>query len=166
MSHNQKEKIYLAKKLNFPENVKFVETNFLKDSLKRDLLNAGLNPKLNTMFLMEGVTMYLDEKSINETLNDIREISNESILAFDCFEENSDFKEYSIFAANLILKVVGEKFTFQFPNVKNFLKERNFFEIQTNLQGSQVGSYLESYYGKDLKGQDHYNFVICKKIKV
>jgi len=44
----------MAKKLDWPNNVRFVEINFKTGNLTYELERKGYNPNLKTVFLMEG----------------------------------------------------------------------------------------------------------------
>jgi len=59
LKHTQAKKRQVTDKLNWPSNVQFVETDFNNDHLKKDLESEGYNPKLKTIFLLEGNTTYL-----------------------------------------------------------------------------------------------------------
>jgi methyltransferase (TIGR00027 family) len=52
-----------------PPHVQYVPVDFTKDDLLSCLENAGYDPSLKTVFTFEGVSMYLDERSVKKTLN-------------------------------------------------------------------------------------------------
>ena len=51
------------------EHVTFVETDFNQETWMEALLDSGFNPSLTTYILWEGVTMYLVEEAVRDTLN-------------------------------------------------------------------------------------------------
>jgi methyltransferase (TIGR00027 family) len=62
----------------------FVTVDFTKDDLAEQLKAAGFSTEQKTFFLWEGVTMYLSEPEVNQTLSALRAISApQSLLAFD-----------------------------------------------------------------------------------
>ena len=54
LKHTQEKKKLVTDKLDWPSNVKFVDTDFNTQNLKNDLISKGYNPNLKTMFLLEG----------------------------------------------------------------------------------------------------------------
>src|SRR5207247_8617676 len=55
-----------------PSNVSFVPMDFTKDNLLEELRNAGYSEPENTFFLWEGVTYYLPESAVKDTLHSVR----------------------------------------------------------------------------------------------
>jgi methyltransferase (TIGR00027 family) len=69
-----------------PPNVAFVPMDFAKDDLLDQLRNAGYSEQQNTFFLWEGVTYYLPESAVKDTLHFVRDHSaSVSRIAFDYF---------------------------------------------------------------------------------
>lgn len=69
-----------------PPNVSFVPMDFTKDSLLEQLRTAGYSEQQKTFFLWEGVTYYLPESAVKETLRFVRDHSAAgSRIAFDYF---------------------------------------------------------------------------------
>ena len=69
-----------------PSNVSFVAMDFTKDDLLEQLRNAGYSERQNTFFLWEGVTYYLPESVVKDTLHFVRDHSaSGSRIAFDYF---------------------------------------------------------------------------------
>ncbi len=54
------------------EHVKFVEVDFSKENAFTKLLEAGYDPGRKTLFLWEGVTLYLSEADVRKTMRDVR----------------------------------------------------------------------------------------------
>jgi methyltransferase (TIGR00027 family) len=65
-----------AASISVPPNVRFAEIDFKSDVLRDVLLKAGYNPSAKTFFIWEGVSFYLTENAVRETL---RAISQSSI---------------------------------------------------------------------------------------
>ncbi|EZG87063.1 methyltransferase [Gregarina niphandrodes] len=65
----------------YTEGVIFVPCDFDKQSVRTVLLQAGLDPTQSVAILWEGVTYYLDMKSIKSTLQEIQNIFSKGSLA-------------------------------------------------------------------------------------
>ncbi len=67
-----------------PSNVSYVAMDFTKDSLLEQLAKAGYSERQKTFFLWEGVTVYLPESAVKDTLHFVRDhAAPESRVAFD-----------------------------------------------------------------------------------
>ena len=88
-TQNEKKDILKKQKVALPENLVFVPINFNSDSLKENLESSGFDPEKKSLFIWEGVTMYITARAVNETLSFIKHNSGtESTLAFDYFYES------------------------------------------------------------------------------
>ena len=58
-----------------PSHLRFAEIDFKKDSLQDVLYDAGYQPSEKTFFIWEGVSMYLSESAVRETLRTIASYS-------------------------------------------------------------------------------------------
>jgi methyltransferase (TIGR00027 family) len=75
-STQQLKKSRLEKVLgSIPSHVRFAEIDFQRDTLRDVLVAAGYNTDERTFFIWEGVSMYLSEQSVRETLRTIAEYS-------------------------------------------------------------------------------------------
>jgi methyltransferase (TIGR00027 family) len=75
-------------KIDIPERVSFVTINFKSDTLAAVLTKAGFDPLKRTLFIWEGVTYYLKEEAIGNTLDFIRTHSpSNSSVCFDYMTE-------------------------------------------------------------------------------
>ncbi|VBB09011.1 methyltransferase ppm1/ppm2/tcmp [Lucifera butyrica] len=75
---------FTEKRIDFPENLTFISLDFTKESLAEKLDEAGFQKNRQCLFLLEGLTFYLNEEAINSTLNLLNEYSAEgSLLVFD-----------------------------------------------------------------------------------
>jgi methyltransferase (TIGR00027 family) len=86
-------------------HVTFVGVNFAAEKWYEKLERAGFDPKKKTLFLLEGVTLYLSEDDVRKTIREIKDhAAPGSVLVAD-------------FGSNRLLKLRGvkatkEKFTF------------------------------------------------------
>jgi methyltransferase (TIGR00027 family) len=96
-----------------PSNVSFVPMDFTKDNLLEQLRNAGYSEQQKTFFLWEGVSYYLPESAVKDTLHFVRDHSaSGSRIAFDYTGANNP-------AINNPLHLYarwGEPYLFGFPN--------------------------------------------------
>ncbi|MGM7776749.1 class I SAM-dependent methyltransferase [Arthrobacter sp. KNU-44] len=65
--------------------VAFVPADFEKDDWLAKLVDAGFDVGRPSLFLWEGVTMYLDREAIEDTLRKVASCAKGSLLAFDYF---------------------------------------------------------------------------------
>jgi methyltransferase (TIGR00027 family) len=89
--------------------VTFVAADFAREDWFQNLIAAGFDPGKATFFLWEGVTMYLDRKSVESTLRKIAGMGPGSVVAFDYFstahlESESPYMTYS----RAMLRFIGE----------------------------------------------------------
>lgn len=70
--------------ITIPSHVHFAEIDFKNDSLRDVLYSAGYQPSKKTFFIWEGVSMYLTEDAVGQTLRTIaRESRPGSFLVMD-----------------------------------------------------------------------------------
>ena len=67
------------------DHVTFVETDFNQETWMEALLDSGFNANLTTYILWEGVTMYLVEEAVRDTLNLIATLPVGSAVGMDFF---------------------------------------------------------------------------------
>ena len=96
-----------------PSNVSFVPMDFTKDNLLEQLRNAGYSEQQKTFFLWEGVSYYLPESAVKDTLHFVRDHSaSGSRIAFDYTGSNNP----AINNPRHLYAQWGEPFLFGFPN--------------------------------------------------
>jgi methyltransferase (TIGR00027 family) len=96
-----------------PPNVSFVPMDFTKDNLLDQLRNAGYSEQRKTFFLWEGVTYYLPESAVKDTLHFVRDHSaSGSRVAFDYFGASNP----SVNNPRNLYALWGEPVVFGFPN--------------------------------------------------
>ena len=96
-----------------PPNVSFVPMDFTKDNLLDQLRKAGYSEQQNTFFLWEGVTYYLPESAVKDTLHFVRDHSGSgSRIAFDYFGASKP----SVNNPRSLYARWGEPVIFGFPN--------------------------------------------------
>jgi methyltransferase (TIGR00027 family) len=130
----QKPKIEILnrKHVTLPGELVFASIDFNQESLSDVLAKAGYQKDQQSVFLWEGVTMYLHSDAVDGTLSFIRESSQKgSSVAFDYIydsvlrQENKFYGEKEIFQT---VSQAGEGWTFGIENgeIGSFLSERGF----------------------------------------
>jgi len=121
-------------KINY-EWINYIPIDFNKESWLDKLVDNGFDTSKKTFFLWEGVTLYLEEKSVTQTLKTVAKSSgNGSIIAFDFYSKsfvaNEDGSAFMRYYGKRALKVTGESMHFGIDtttnpeeNVKTLLKE-------------------------------------------
>ena len=70
------------------EHVRFVAVDFSKESPFDRLLEAGYDPSKKTLFLWEGVSLYLSESDVRKTMQDVRNHATAgSVLLADIYAD-------------------------------------------------------------------------------
>ncbi|MAT99078.1 MAG: hypothetical protein CL608_18180 [Anaerolineaceae bacterium] len=106
---------YLEKAGIDTTHVTFVETNFSQEDWFNSLVAAGYDATKRTIFLWEGVTLYLGETAVRNTLRTVKANAAEgSIIAADIYAKSFVTGEYDsrMKATMPILDVTDEKLSF------------------------------------------------------
>lgn len=124
--------IYKKKRLNVPDVLRFASIDFERDDLFQVLSGAGYQDRQLTLFIWEGVCMYLDDQAVDDTLTFIQKHSaSGSQIIFDYIyasvlrRENRYYGEEGIY--NTVAKA-GEswKFGIEDGKIEQFLEKRGF----------------------------------------
>jgi methyltransferase (TIGR00027 family) len=114
-TQQRKLKILSDAKVPLPEQLSFVTINFKTEKIENALEKKGYNRSLQTLFVWEGVSYYLADEAIDETLRFVHDYSAPgSAICFDYMTEKTESVH------------VGEPFRFWIApdKVKPFLAER------------------------------------------
>jgi len=108
--------IYWRKRITAPENITFVPIDFNRQSIGDTLRAGGYKDREKTLFLWEGVTMYLTEEAVKRTLDFIRaSAATGSILVFDYVRAEVLRGQGALYGDRVAAKTVantGEAWTF------------------------------------------------------
>ena len=124
--------VYQRRHVVVPEGVVFAPIDFDNQSTAEVLSKAGFKPGKKTLFLWEGVTMYITAKAVDDTLAFIRESSAMgSRVVFDYIyasvvrKENEHYGEEGGYE---MVSRVGETWCFGLEEgtIESFLNERGF----------------------------------------
>jgi len=142
------------KQVTLPQELVFAAIDFNKQSLSDVLMNAGFQRNKPSLFLWEGVTMYLKSDAVDSTLAFIRESTTKgSQVVFDYLyasvlrRENKFYGEKEIFDT---VSKAGEGYTFGIEEgeIEKCLTERGF-----KLMAHYTPSQLEDKYFKTDDGR-------------
>lgn len=109
-TQNRKKKYLKKANIKIPDNVILTPINFNTDSMLEVLEGAGYDKQKKTLFLWEGVTMYLEEESIVQVLDFIKLHSHsQSAIAFDYVKKISEQDIEKSYGVKTFLKYWKEK---------------------------------------------------------
>ncbi|HTX80278.1 MAG TPA: SAM-dependent methyltransferase [Longilinea sp.] len=140
--------IYQRKGVKLPGNLTFLPADFISQSLEDIFLSGGFQPGKKTLFLMEGVTMYLTAEAVDQTLQTIHKLSAEgSLVAFDYIYASVLRHEGRYYGERKIASTVasvGEKWTFGIEEgqIVPFLTSRGFAPVSVLLTADLERLYL------------------------
>ena len=106
-------------------HVNFVPVDFSQESIFGKLIANGYDPKKRTIFLWEGVTLYLSEADVRKTLQDIKENAAPGSAVVADFYGERMIRSGSGFVGRKALAYTNEEFGFGLPfstNFENILK--------------------------------------------
>jgi methyltransferase, putative, TIGR00027 family len=102
--------------LRFPPNLRLIGIDFTKETLDQKLAASGFQKNQACLFLMEGLTMYLDPQSIDNIFTIIKEhAGKDSLLIFDYVFESVLRGGGNRYGAKNVAQLVdsqGENWTF------------------------------------------------------
>lgn len=134
----QSVKIEKIKKIfgSLPDHVTYVPVDFETDNFGERLIAQGYDRSLKTLFLLEGLIMYIPPEAVDETLSFIAKNSGKgSVILFDYYPESLVDGSCELDAGKNIhnyLVQVGEplKFGIKEGMVEPFLAERGFSRVK------------------------------------
>jgi methyltransferase (TIGR00027 family) len=128
----RKAKIVARRKSELPAaDVRVVEIDFQKQSLRARLQETGFQRGVRTFFVWEGVSMYLSREAVKGTLSDLREISaagSEIAMDFWYLPDGADLLSAAHRLGASALSLIGEPVTFAMhpEDVGPFLRRLGF----------------------------------------
>jgi methyltransferase (TIGR00027 family) len=153
ITQGNKLKAFKDKRIMIPENLIYVPINFNKDSLADKLAEAGFVENRLSLFLLEGVTMYLSDDAVDRTFTFIRDVAGKgSWVVFDYIyagvlrQENKYYGEKDIFKT---VAKAGETWSFALEEgeIDKFLHKYDF-----TLKNHSNAQALEEHYFKSQEG--------------
>ncbi len=143
-----KRRVFSRKQVALPEDLVFAPIDFNKQRLADVLSEAGYQGKQKTLFLWEGVTMYLEPEAVDDTLSFIRNsAAEESIVAFDYVRASVLRRENTLYGEKGSYDRVaraGERWTFGIEDgaIEGFLVERGFRLLSHHTPDDLESAYL------------------------
>jgi len=117
-----------------PDHVKYVPVDFEKDKLDEKLYECGYKKNSKTLFIWEGVTVYLTEEAVNQTLAFIVNNSGEgSSIIFDYIYDtviDGTMKEGQSMRRHAEKSGVPFKFGIKEGTVEEFLGKQRFGQVE------------------------------------
>jgi len=105
------------------EWITFVPIDFNQESWEDKLIENGFDPSKKTFFLWEGVTPYLEEESVKQTLKAVAKSSGKgSVITFDFYSKTLVTGESSFlmkYYGKPLFKMTGENLKFGIDTTKN-----------------------------------------------
>ncbi len=152
----QKAKIdrYRQRGLAVPPNLAFVAIDFDKESLSAKLSEIGVSDCQRSLFILEGVLMYLEPASVDATLHTIRTFAGKnSRLVFDYVRSSVLRGENTLYGEAGVVEAVGGvneqwHFGIEPPQLASFLSTYGF-----RLKDHKDSLELEKLYFQDSSGR-------------
>jgi methyltransferase (TIGR00027 family) len=117
-----------------PKHVEFISVDFNKQTLEERLLAGEYSEHEKTVFIWQGVTMYLTPEAVDSTLRFIAEHSAKgSAVAFDYFYKDALEGNSALKLARNLLKLMGEQLDFGINEgqLEPFLQARGFENVHS-----------------------------------
>ena len=109
------------------DHVTFVSIDFSQDTLLEKLRDAGFDASLPTLFLWEGVTLYLHETAVRDTMRELRtQCAPGSVLLADFYGDRFMRRAQSA-AATKLLELTAETVHFGFSFAQEWAEELETF---------------------------------------
>lgn len=134
---------------SLPEHVTYVSIDFETQKLDQMLSEKGYNKSLKTLFIMEGLIMYIPREAVDETLNFIVNSSGKnSQIIFDYYPESVvDGTNTLAVGQNIRNFLIQMEEPLQFGikegNIEKFLSSYGFSKIQTVTSADYKKAYFE-----------------------
>ena len=150
-----------------PEHVRYVPVDFNIQSLSECLLSAGYDPSLISLFIWQGVTMYLTAEAVDATLAFVvKNAAPSSAIVFDYVYQavlEGIQKQSEISGMRRYRFMTGEGLTFGIPEgtVERFLRARGFHQVK-NVNTAELKTDYFSGKNDNRKVVGGYGIVIGK----
>jgi len=142
------EKIKAFNEKDSIENLSFISADLSKVSLEKTLHNNDKFDSMNkTLYISEGVLMYLPKEAVNELFNSLRRLTGKgSIFIFSCMEPKNSSKNNIRPLLYYYLKVKKEEYLWYIADteVHSFINENNYSLLDIADSNTYRKKYLES----------------------
>lgn len=148
------------------ENFHFLEVDFSHQNLKEELsAYPGFNSERNTLFISEGVLMYLAENDIRSLFKYMEELTQkECMFCFTSLEPIQSEKNNMRRLLQVYLKAIGEPlaFTLASQNMSSFLTTVNYELISASDTHNMVEEFIKEPLNQPLH---HGEYVTLSKVR-
>jgi methyltransferase (TIGR00027 family) len=127
-----------------PPDVRFVGVDFEVDDLGERLRASGYREDVRTLFVWQGVSMYLTQAGIDRTLAFVARHSGKgSVVVFDYFDARA-MKSTEAVVIRFFTSIMGEKVTWAIDQteIQSFLTSRGFTDIRNADHQQMAAPYL------------------------
>jgi len=132
---------------SLPENVVYVPIDFNKENIEERLVESGYDKNLKTLFVWEGVVMYLTANAVDDTLSFVLHNSGEgSSIIFDyTYKSVIDGRLKEAEKLRKWQAKLGESFTFGIEEgtIEDFLGKRGFGQVKDMNAKSLEDTYFK-----------------------
>lgn len=156
-------------KIAIPKNLKMIPIDFENEPFIDILIANGFKRNEPCLFLLEGLTMFIDPVAIPKLFKDINDLcGKDSIIVFDYLHEK--FLSNEISNQGSVTETVsslGEKYKFgiEKSKIKEFTIQYG-FELLEEYDANQLNNaFFSKEKSKNSKPIDLYSIVIAKKVK-
>lgn len=120
------------------EHVTFVEVDFSTENAFEKLREKGYDPNRPTLFLWEGVTLYLSEADVRQTLKDIRENAAPGSVVVADFYSEQFIEKMGSGAQNKTLEYTNEGLGFGLPFSSNYRQTLEEFLVSAGMKPGEL----------------------------
>ncbi|NHJ48134.1 MAG: SAM-dependent methyltransferase [Asgard group archaeon] len=153
--HTQTAKIVQLnkRKITCPENLIFISIDFNKETLSEKLDQAGFNKDKKSLFILEGLIMYLDEEAVMSTFKLIKKYAGkDSLIVFDTIYSSVLREEHLYYGEEEIYRTVkneDEKWTFglELNEIQSFLEKWGYQLLEKSDSKSLEQAYFTNESG-------------------
>ncbi len=173
-TQNRKKKCLKKARIDIPQSVVFVPINLTKETLIKILEKAGYEARKRTLFVLEGVSYYLEPESVDATLSLVsHSLHSESLIAFDYAMSISEDNLNNYYGANSFTQLMNkyhsdERFLFNIyeDKIESFLEQRG-LKIIKHLDNREIEkTFLLDKNGALIgKVTGHFRFVLASPNK-
>jgi len=151
-------------------NVRYVPWDFEANglaALEGRLCAAGLDPSARTLTIWEGVTMYLSEQAIDESMRCVRQLGgDDSLLVFNYIErEVLNAPKPGLKTIQRIVRRAGEPYQFGFAHagLPTYLRERG-FSLVRDVSDREIANEYWPLDSHRLQGRDGRRIAIARRL--
>jgi methyltransferase (TIGR00027 family) len=132
-----------------PSYLVYVPVDFEKDDLGEKLSQGGYDKSLKTLFIWEGVTMYLTAQAIDATLGFVAANSGKgSSIVFDYYFRSAidgTSRNQAVMNLRKSAELLGEPFSFGIEEgtAEEFLSKRGFYQVKNVTSQDLKKAYFE-----------------------